>query len=141
MLNAAQIEQADDLPTEVVTVPEWGGDVTVGTMTSGQRDAWELATSKLDADARHIRATLVAACLRNEDGAVMFSDPDTAATMLAGKSASAMERVFTVAARMNRVLTGDVEELAKNSSTVQGDGSDTDSPSPSDGPSASSTAS
>ena len=139
MLNAAQIEQADDLPTETVAVPEWGGDVLVGTMTSGQRDAWELTMAAQEDDARQIRASLVAYCLRTEAGKPLFDDPKTATAMLAGKSAAAMERVYSVAARLNRVLGSDVEELAKNSETAPGDDSDSDSPSPSGGPSDSST--
>jgi len=40
-LNKEQILRADDLKTEEVDVPEWGGSVRVRVLTGTERDAFE----------------------------------------------------------------------------------------------------
>ncbi len=39
-LTGEEILGADDLPTEVVPVPEWDGTVIVRTLTGAERDHW-----------------------------------------------------------------------------------------------------
>ena len=41
ILNKAAILAAEDLKTETVAVPEWGGEVRVRTLTGTERDAFE----------------------------------------------------------------------------------------------------
>ena len=48
ILSKEAILAADDLPREIVSVPEWGGQVCVRTMTGTDRDAFE--TSLLSRD-------------------------------------------------------------------------------------------
>ena len=43
MLTKEQILESDDLKTEVVDVPEWGGEVTIRIMSGTERDAFEQA--------------------------------------------------------------------------------------------------
>jgi hypothetical protein len=115
LLSRDAILSASDLPTEDVEVPEWGGSVRVRTMTGAERDQLEgeqIALPKGD-QARNFRARLVVRTACDEAGASLFTVSDVNA--LAGKSAAALDRVFTVATRLNGMSKTDVEELEKNS--------------------------
>lgn len=125
LLTKEQILSAQDLPTEDVSVPEWGGSVRVRGMTGSERDAWELLQldEKKPAD---IRATLVAFTLVDEKGALLFTPAEISA--LGKKSAKALQRVFRVAQKLSRITEADVKELEKNSSGAPEDASPSSSP-------------
>ncbi len=118
-LSKDQILGADDLPREEVRVPEWGGSVWVRSMTGMERDAFE--SSMLEekdgksraTNMRNIRARMAVLCCVDENGDRLFSHSDEKA--VGGKSAAALERIFTVAQRLNGLTNDDVEELAGNS--------------------------
>lgn len=116
LLNRAAILAAPDLKYEEVPVPEWGGTVRVRGMTGSERDAWELRCARsreTPSPDDHIRASLVAYTIVDENGNRLFSDEDIAA--LGAKSAAAVTRVYDVASRLSRVTKGDIEELKGNS--------------------------
>lgn len=113
MLNRDQILAAGDLPVEVVSVPEWGGDVGVRMMTGAERDRFEQAMAAAKGrSVENVRAGLVVVCCCDASGARLFTDADVAA--LGGKSAAALSRVFDAALKLNRLSDGDVQELAGN---------------------------
>lgn len=117
VLSRNDVMTADDLPRERVEVPEWGGAVDMRTLTSAERDAFEvrmLRDSDDDPESRleNLRARLVAACAVDEDGHCLFSEDDVEA--LGGKSARAMDRLFDVAQRMNGMGPDAIEDLTKN---------------------------
>jgi len=109
---------AEDLKRERVEVPEWNGAVYVGTMTAAERDAFEasMVTEKEEGKPQrnmdNFRAKLVASTILNANGKRMFTLEE--ARELGKKSASAINRIFQVAARLNGVGQQDVEELTKN---------------------------
>jgi hypothetical protein len=120
MLTKEQILQAKDLPTETVFVPEWGGEVIVRTMSGTERDAFEksiMDMSGKDAavNLSNIRAKLCAKVLVDEKGERMFNDREI--DLLGKKSASALDKIFFVAQRLNGLSDKDVKDLAKNSET------------------------
>ena len=118
---------ADDLPRQEVSVPEWSGHVWVRTMMAVERDAFEAsALNGTDVDKRNIRARLAVATLVNEDGDVLFDYADMEA--LGRKSAAALDRVFDVAMRLNRLSKDDVEDLAGNFEPGQSEDSSSASP-------------
>ncbi len=124
ILTKEQILQADDLKTETVEVREWGGSVSVRTMTGTERDVFEqgiVSKKGEEANLTNIRAKLCAATIVDESGNCIFSSKDIAE--LGKKSAAALDRVFTVAQRLNGIGNKDVEELAKNSKSGQSDNS------------------
>jgi hypothetical protein len=118
-LTRDEILTVNDRKTESVSVPEWGGEVLVSVMSGQQRDAYESLITEVDASgkARHkldnLRAKLVSCALVDENGETMFSASDINA--LGRKSAAALQRVYAVATRLNRVTEDEVEEAAKNS--------------------------
>lgn len=110
ILSKDAILAADDLPRETVHVPEWGGDVFVRTMTGTDRDAFEAGLIGKDGRLENVRARLVALTLCDAAGERVFDDTQIAA--LGRKSARALDRVFSVAQRLNGIGTEQVD-LAK----------------------------
>ena len=117
LLNKNQILKAEDLTTETVKVPEWGGEVNVRTMTGTERDKFE--TSLIDSKGKDIsrntanlRAKLLALCIVDKDGKRIFNDKEV--DDLGGKSAKALDRLFGVAQKLNGIGEEDVEDLTKN---------------------------
>jgi hypothetical protein len=113
----------DDLPVEVVAVPEWGMDVRVRALTGAERDAYEAscmrrggAKGALEMEFSNIRARLVARSVVDEAGARVFTDADVAA--LGAKNAIALNRLFEVAQRLSGLRNEDFEELLGNSGSA-----------------------
>jgi hypothetical protein len=118
MLTAEQLLQPDDLPVEEVRVPEWGGSVHVRTLRADERDdleqKWLAIRDAQGGSLTGFRAFLVAFALANPDGTPLFADPSEVYCTIGQKRASAVDRVFEVASRMNGVSKKDEEELEKN---------------------------
>lgn len=116
LLTKEQILKAEDLPREVVDVnAEWGGEVTVRTLSAHERDLWELrqAGKSEKPDEFNVRASLCALCMVDAEGKQMFGLVEVAA--LGKKSGAALDKVFEVACRLNRIGAEKVEEAKKNS--------------------------
>lgn len=118
ILSKDDILRAEDLPRELVDVPEWGGAVMVRGLSASERDAFEASIVELRGKDRrihleNIRAKLASLTICDEQGNRLFSDSEV--TALGKKSAQAVQRVFDVAQRLSGISETDVEELAKNS--------------------------
>jgi hypothetical protein len=126
ILTRDAILQAQDLPRELVDVPEWGGSVYVRALTGAERDAFETSIveqrgKSTKMNLKNIRAKLVALTVVDEEGNRIFSDSDASA--LGKKSAAALDRVFEVAQRLSGLRPEDVEELSKNFGSDQSEDS------------------
>ena len=125
-LSRDTILQREDIKTEDVEVPEWGGTVRVRGMSGVERDAFEASlieqpvangqrkrrrqqTTKTNM--ANVRAKLCAWCIVDKDGARMFADADIVA--LGAKSAAALDRIYDVASDLSGITDEDVEELAE----------------------------
>jgi hypothetical protein len=116
MLTRDEILKANDIKTEKVKVPEWGGEVFIRTMTGTERDAFEQGIVKGQrADLHNIRAKLCALAIADKDGKRLFTERDV--TALGQKSAKALDRIFSKAQKLNGISPEDVEDMAKNSGT------------------------
>lgn len=111
-LTKDDILNAKDLETEEVSVPEWGGTVLVSSISGHAKDKLELSFSS-KTTIENVRARIVALCLVDDSGNLLFNDSDI--TKLGKKSAKALDRVFNVAQRLNAIGDKEVEQLAKNS--------------------------
>lgn len=118
ILTKAAILAADDLKTEVVSVPEWGGEVLVSVMTGTARDEYENSIIDIDSNGKavqnltNVRAKLLAATIVDESGNLLFNETDIAA--LGRKSSAALDRLFSAAQKLNAVSDEELEEIAKN---------------------------
>lgn len=110
-LTLEQILGADDLKTEVVPVPEWGGSVTVRTMTGADADALHEILSQPDGRKR-FRDALVVASVVDDNGQPLFTPEHLPA--LRTKSAKALGRVAEVAMRLNGLSGSAIAEAEKN---------------------------
>ncbi len=111
ILSKDAILAADDLPRETVSVPEWGGEVLVRTMSGTDRDAFEASLLEKDGRMENVRARLVALTLCYPQGDRLFDDGEIAA--LGRKSARALDRVFSVAQRLNGIGVEQVDAAKK----------------------------
>ena len=114
LLTKDQILKQDDLKSEIVAVPEWGGDVRVCTMSGFARDRFEAGITGKNGgmNMQNIRAKLAAATITDEEGKLLFDEGDI--IKLGNKSCAALDRVFAAAQRLNLITNDDVEVLAKN---------------------------
>jgi len=118
-LTKEQILDADDLVTEIVEVPEWGGSVIVRGMTGAERDNFEASVITTNGrsggrmNMQNVRAKLVSLTVVNEDGKRLFTGPADV-KKLGKKSAQALNRVFNVAQDLSGITSEDVEELTEN---------------------------
>ena len=122
ILSKAEIVQVVDLKTQDVEVPEWGGAVRVREFTAADRDAFEQSMVKIGADGKreanmaNMRAKLVSMSIVDaETGDLMFTADEL--ELLGRKSAAALDRVFTVAQRLNGLGADDVADAEKNSAS------------------------
>jgi hypothetical protein len=131
-LSKEDILKAEDLTTEEVDVPEWGGSVLVRGMTGRERDALEVSmrderTGQRRPDAlANIRSKIVARCVVDDEGVRLFADADIAA--LGEKSAAATDRLFDVASRLSGMSDDDQEKMTRDFALADGDGSPTPLP-------------
>ena len=121
LLSKTAILAANDLKSEDVEVPEWGGAVRVRSFTGRERDAFESSMVRGDGrdrkvDLTNMRARLVGLTVIDESGQRLFTDEE--ADLLGAKSGAALDRVFAVAQKLNGLSGADVDELSKNSSGV-----------------------
>ena len=121
LLSKTAILAAQDLQTEDVEVPEWGGAVRVRSFTGRERDAFEASMVRGEGrdrkvDLTNMRARLVGLTVIDETGQRLFTDDEV--DLLGAKSGTALDRVFAVAQKLNGLSGADVEELSKNSSGV-----------------------
>ena len=95
---------------EEVEIPEWGGTAIVRPMTGARRDRFEQAAIKDPGN--NIRARLAAYSLCDEEGKFLFDDNDI--KTLGEQPASALDKVFNVAMKVNALAPKDVDDLEKN---------------------------
>ena len=118
-LSRDAILAVDDLLTEEVAVPEWGGKVLVRGLSGKERDDYEATIMRMRGT--NVQLTLANARAKLVSRSVidlqtkqrLFSDDDV--KLLASKSAAALQRVFEVAQRLSGLTAEDVGELVKNS--------------------------
>ena len=113
-LTKEQILGADDLKTELVEVPEWGGVVLLRELRGKERDAFEEGSLDKQRNVRmtNMRARLVAMSAISEEGERLFNAKE--ANELGEKSATALNRCFEVCCKLSGITEDDVDKLEKN---------------------------
>lgn len=118
VLSRDEILNCQDLQTETVDCPEWGGAVIVRPLSGAERDRFEQSNlirkgkgSKIDFEVNgvNIRARLCYLCIVDESGKRLFTEHDVDA--LGKKNSAALNRVFEVAQRLSGLTKQDIEEL------------------------------
>lgn len=136
----AELEQ---LPRkkEDVAIEELDRLYTVREMSGTERDTFEISTFKekdgvdkdgkptriRTVDTKYLRARLVGLCLVDEAGARLYGDNETK-VLSDTVGASAIDRLFKVAQKLNGLEGEAVEDATKNSASVPADASPSDLP-------------
>jgi hypothetical protein len=123
LLDKDAILGATDVKTQDVPVPEWGGTVRVRGLTGVARDQWEASMmerrgGKTVVNSFNARAKLLSLTMINDDNSLMFTPGDI--TALGEKSGSAIERIYTVAAKLSGVTEDEFNEVVQDFGTTDG---------------------
>ena len=113
MLDKNAILSANDLTTETVGVPEWGGDVDLRALSGLDMEAFQ--SSIRDADGKvigQVRERFLAYSIVDGIGERVFTDADIDA--LAKKNPLVLNRLFEVAQRINGIGAAAQADIAKN---------------------------
>ncbi len=110
-----------DSEKKVVSVPEWGGEVLLRTMSSRHldaiRDVFDVEglknkdTPQTIETMVRIQVQLISYCLAAEDGVLLFDD-DEGREILAQRDRDVIDRLFDIAMHINK-LTKEAEEQEK----------------------------
>lgn len=121
-LSRDEILKQTSMQVVDVTVPEWGGTVSVKQMSGFERDAFDRSLVVGDkTDTTNMRAKLAVATCVDKDGKPLFKPDD--ADALGKTCASALDRIFKMAAPLNGITQDDIEDAEKNSADGSSDGS------------------
>jgi hypothetical protein len=128
--NIDEILSMDDLPSEDLPIPEWKGKtVRLRSLTAAERDEFESSQmvinkkGKPEQNMQNLRARLVSLVLVDQSGAKLVTNKQVV-SLLGGKSAKAMDRIFQKASEMNGLDDEQVEKLAQDFSTTPAEDSD-----------------
>lgn len=129
MLTKEEILRAQDIQTEKVPVPEWGGEVLVRGLTGRERDDWEQGLVRgrgrnAQVNIKTATARLCTLSIVDEKDNRVFGDEDVLA--LNSKSSAALQRIYKIAQRLSGLTDEDVEEVVKNSVRTAGEDSNSD---------------
>jgi hypothetical protein len=113
--------EAQDLKTEDINMPEWGGPVRIRTLYAIERDEFDQTINKgvgaeRVIDLKNFRARLLARCIVDENGDPVFTAADVDA--LGKKSTVAIGRLFDRAQALNGMTPTAVDVSEKNSESV-----------------------
>lgn len=104
-----KILSSNDVKTVKVHVPEWDADVTVRTMTAGQRARYEIRVGK---DAALAVPLLLVYTLCDDSGKLLFTEDDINA--VAEKNPAALYPLAVASNKLNMINVDDVEVAEKN---------------------------
>lgn len=124
LLTKEQILKVKDIETRTVSVPEWGGDVLVRSLSATERDYFESklvdqSGGKVRANLQNIKARLASMAIVDEEGNRVFSEQEIA--ILGTKSAAALNRISEAITDMSGISKKDMDELAGNSEAMTSD--------------------
>jgi len=116
LLTREAILSAQDVATDYVDVPEWGGTVKVRGLTGRARDSLEARFANEQGvvssnKAGDFRAAFVALSIVDDTDRLLFSEADIEG--LGEKSSTALQRVFETAIRLSAVRPGDVDGMVE----------------------------
>ena len=116
---------ADDIPSEKVTIKEWGVDVLVRGMSAGDRitlmqNAYDQSTGQVNMAA--VYPDVVVSCLIDPaTNQPVFTAEDK--SLLMSKSSAAIEQIASVGLRLSGIGQEEQDAAGKDSSPIQSDDS------------------
>jgi hypothetical protein len=118
-IGREQVESAQDLLSEIVPVPEWGGDARMQEFNADGKaifGAWGKGIQDGDnADVRSIvgfAARVVALSLSNDDGSLVYPDFEEGVTALLKRNPKTLDRLSDVALKLSGIAPDAAEQIA-----------------------------
>lgn len=127
MSIADEIFACDDLPEELLPIPEWNKTLLIKGLSAADYDEHEASLFEVRKGGPrltlgNVRARLAVKCaLDPETKARVFTDHQ--AERLGQKASSALARIYEVAQRLCGATKADQEELEKNLKSIHGEDS------------------
>jgi hypothetical protein len=108
MLDKITILSINDIATEIVDVPEWGGQVTIRALSAKNREIMRESVTGEDGevDITALKVKLIIMSAIDKDGNRLFEQNDF--NGLSNKCATAIERLFVVAQRLSKLTNKDL---------------------------------
>lgn len=124
----ADLDRICNRSVEKVPVIEWDRWVYVRTISSAERDRFDVLSIKSRStdetvNLENYTARMVAMCICDADGNPLPMDHEALAAKLGGSGARGTRRIFEVCTRLNGIGKEDVNEAVKNSESEQTSGS------------------
>lgn len=118
LLTRTEIDNADDTPTRIVEVPEWGGEVKIKGLSGTEVDDYEASILKMkrgkpDVTLKNATARLVAWTLVDENNSRLYTS-EAEVVQLGKKSSLALQRCFDVASKLSGLRPEDIEAMVEN---------------------------
>lgn len=121
-LTIEDILNLNDVRTEEIEVKDWGGSITIRQMTAEARDKYEQSffeaveedgETKMVRDMSNARAKLIASCVIDGTGSLMFKT-EQQVKLLGQKSSKTMDYIFEKCQKLNSISDDDMEMIAGN---------------------------
>ena len=127
-LSKDQILASDDREVRSVDVPEWGGEIRLRAMSGTDRNAYDQSLITVNGDQVtpnlvNIHAKLLARCIVDDDGELMFEPGGQDLLALGAKSAGVLARLVRLAEEMNGLGQRAADEAKGNSEAAPTDSS------------------
>lgn len=116
-LSKSAIVSSNDTKLNKVTVPEWGGDVCIKTLTGTERDIFE--DSYADQKMKQFRCRFLVLTLCDESGNRLFTNDEI--DVIGSKNSTVIATLFDKAWAFNAFRVEDVDALGKDSPSAQSD--------------------
>lgn len=122
----ATMEATKDLPQEVVQVPEWGCAVVLRGLSAGAQVEYTNNNitynedGSLKTSAADNAFNLIALCMIDADGHLLYPDAAEGAKALRAKSGPALVRLMRAASRLSGIGLEDMDEAKNDSAPAQG---------------------
>ncbi len=117
ILNRDQILSADDIAKEKLSVPEWGGDIYVKTISAAERGFIEARMIEMGKDGQpksvkveNLTTYIAFLSVCDENGNRLFTDIKDI-EKLGKKSAAALDRVAQKAQELARMSPADINKM------------------------------
>lgn len=114
LLDKVSLLATEDVKTEEVEIPEWGGSVRIRVMNGHDRDEFDkwMYGKETNGAFCGMRVFLCYLCVIDKDGKRMFSMEDLPA--LEEKSGSALSTLFIAIQKLNKLTRAEVDKIAGN---------------------------
>lgn len=141
VLTKDSIFKAEDITKEWIDIPEWKGGLYIKVLSGGERDAFEEGMFKSNdmgnftRNLENMRARLIAFAAVDVNNKPIFDSTlkyDVQGKLygdiaeLGKKSSIVLDRMYTVAQRLNKLRKEDIDDLTKNSLPDQSEDSTSD---------------